>query len=200
MSAESIPTAGTEIQPGDDVLVRKMKASLAAKAAQQYRVVTIWHNVEVRDGRPMGFGGYETGHAMSPVFVYVAEQAEHIPEGAFRMFNAPEEYLTGEELAITRQYRANRLRSLSVGDIVQAGPEFWVCEPDGWAKLGTNVPLNVQPSPYAGKSWSGTARQELPRARHDYARAVYADTLERTGSEAEAARAFDNTRNGAKQC
>lgn len=189
-------TSDEEIRAG--ILATEPKAAAVTQAdtapvtAPSYHVVTIWHNVH-RDhaGVPVGFFGYETGHAMSPVFVYVAKHSG--PADAFRMFNAPEDYLTPEELTITRRYRANRLRSLSVGDIVQAGQQFWVCESVGWTKLGTNVPLNVQPSPYESEQWSGTAGAELPRARRDYARAAYSAALERTGNEETAVRVFRET-------
>ena len=55
---------------------------------------------------------------------------------AFQAFNAPEEFLSGEGLWACQQYRANRLRSLSVGDVVQVGAEeFFRCDPCGWTRL-----------------------------------------------------------------
>jgi hypothetical protein len=153
-----------------------------------YHVVTIWHNVEMHDGRAMGFDGYVTGQAMAPVFTYPAPHSTATPDEAFRLFNAPEEYLRGADLAIVRRYRALRLRSLSIGDIVQAADQFYVCERDGWAKLGTNVELNVQPDPY--EQWSGDADTELTRARRGYARAAFNAVLAKTNDETLAMRAF----------
>lgn len=161
-----------------------------------YHVVTIWHNVQVRDGHPVGFSGYERDHAVTPVFVYVAEHSPDTPERAFRMFNAHEEYLTEGELVITRRYRANRLRSLSVGDIVQAGQHFFSCETSGFQQLKGIVTLNVQANPYEAASWAGSAEAELPRARFGYASAVYNAVLERTGADVQAMRAYEDALKG----
>jgi hypothetical protein len=62
--------------------------------------------------------------------------AQDVANWAFEAFNAPEECLSGEGLWACQQYRANRLRSLSVGDVVQVGAEeFFRCDPFGWTRL-----------------------------------------------------------------
>jgi hypothetical protein len=139
---------------GPDITEMTDSAKLPKLVAQvtkpmPHHVVTIWHNVQMESGHPMGFFGYKSGHAMAPVFVYTTQDAINAAEDAFKMFNAPEDYLSGGELAIAKQYRANQLRSLSVGDIVQVDDTFYVCESFGFGKLGTNVPLNIQPDPWS---------------------------------------------------
>ena len=52
------------------------------------------------------------------------------------MFNAPLEYLSeDEDFFIGTDYRSRRLRSLSVGDIVEVNDTKWICRPVGWQLL-----------------------------------------------------------------
>lgn len=100
-------------------------------------VITIWHNVEVKYGRPVGMlDGYQPGHAMTPVFVYVSESADPDHE-AFELFNAPEDYLVPKLRPIQRRYYANRLRSLSVGDVVQIDDDCRVVARRGFYSFGS---------------------------------------------------------------
>lgn len=102
--------------------------------------VTIWHNVRLMpEGAMSGMlYGYQDGDEVAPVFVFTAGDhnlVDNIPELAFRLFNAPIEYLTPDDAAIANRYRANRLRSLSVGDLVQVDGEFFACDRFGFKKL-----------------------------------------------------------------
>ena len=62
------------------------------------------------------------------------EVNEEICERAFHMFNAPMELLNEEDGMIAVAYRTEKLRSLSVGDIVEVDGERWLCKPFGWQK------------------------------------------------------------------
>jgi len=109
----------------------------------RYHVVTIWLNVQLEDGRLVGFEGYEPGHTMTPVFVYVDNRANWslVLSHAMKLFNADEDILSPEDVPTARRYRANRLRSLSVGDVIQIDHEFFVVERIGFNRLGTNTDL-----------------------------------------------------------
>jgi len=112
--------------------------------------VTIWHNVN-RDenGRPTGFfRGYHPEDAVCPVFTFTRADDKSILDWCFHVFNAPEEYLDKEDRKVAERYRANRLRSLSVGDVVQVGNRFWTCRSIGWDYLGCDVSLNVSEDPW----------------------------------------------------
>src|SRR5215471_15576537 len=99
-----------------------------------FKQVTIYHGVKRHN-----FDGYEAGDPVAPVFTYVATmpagasrgyaddpgQAE--AEHAYHMFNAPAEYLGGQDAVTAAQYRALKLRSLSVGDLVAVGRHVYAC-------------------------------------------------------------------------
>ena len=120
--------------------------------------VTIWLNVQ-RDssGHAPGFLGYRSSHEMEPVFTYAMAVKDDINpnlqeyrltpqealcEMAFQAFNAPEEFLSGRNLSLARRYRANRLRSLSVGDVIQVSigttHQYFAVLPLGYAEI-TNI-------------------------------------------------------------
>jgi hypothetical protein len=88
--------------------------------------VEIWHN-EARDaqGRHPGFDGYRPSHAKSlrRVFTYddvipVSGDPLSVCYRAFSVFNAPPDALNGPDRALMASYRMERLRSLSVGDVL----------------------------------------------------------------------------------
>ena len=67
------------------------------------------------------------------VFAYtdgVSINDEEILGRAFKMFNAPFEYLNEEDQAVFKRYRP--LRSLSVGDVVEINGLRYQCMPIGW--------------------------------------------------------------------
>lgn len=117
------------------------------------RVIIIWHNVNMSEGRPTGFlHGYADNDAVTPVFVFTDTRDTtpvKLAEHCFHMFNAPPEYLTDKtDAAIANRYRANRLRSLSVGDLVQIDGALFACERAGFKTMFHGVKLNVQPDPF----------------------------------------------------
>jgi len=81
-----------------------------------------------------GFGGDPN----KVVYSYVDKEGEAekvICEKAFELFNAPLEFIKGDyDYFIATDYRSKKLRSLSVGDIVQVDNVKWVCLPIGWQK------------------------------------------------------------------
>ena len=82
--------------------------------------VTIFHNVQPEHR----FEGYRPGDAIVRVFETEAPDGQdpHITaEEMFTIGNAPEDYLSGRQLELATAYRARRLRSLSVGDVVAVG-------------------------------------------------------------------------------
>jgi hypothetical protein len=71
-----------------------------------------------------GFLGYQPGHALVPVFqteVPDGRDAEGVAQRMYDAFNADPEFLGPEDRALAADYRARRLRSLSVGDVVDIG-------------------------------------------------------------------------------
>ena len=80
-----------------------------------------------------GFGG----DSNEVKFTYLDKSnstPDSICERAFHMFNAPIEFLNQEDGLIAVAYRTEKLRSLSVGDIVEIDGERWLCRPIGWQK------------------------------------------------------------------
>ena len=82
--------------------------------------------------------GFE-GDRDEVVYSYLERKLEvdkEICERAFHMFNAPLDYLEDDEdFFIGTDYRSKRLRSLSVGDIVEVNDTKWICRPIGWQLL-----------------------------------------------------------------
>jgi hypothetical protein len=123
--------------------------------------VTVYHGVKEHN-----FDGYEDGDPVAPVFTYAAtmpvsfgaaaednrmREADH----AFHMFNAPEEFLGGQDLVTARQYRALRLRSVSVGDLVAIGARVYACQSVGWKPVDrAPAGLNIASSPYMDEVWA----------------------------------------------
>jgi hypothetical protein len=62
---------------------------------------------------------------------------EQAAEWVFHATNAPTELLDSEQEWFVTSYRAavDFARSVSVGDMVQVGEEFFRCEPNGWLKV-----------------------------------------------------------------
>jgi hypothetical protein len=124
--------------------------------------VTIYLNVQYdATGHLSGMlDGYQAGDEVTPVFTYCPwDKSDYTPvmlaEDAFRLFNAPEESITQKyDLKITLRYRANKLRSLSVGDLVMIDGEVFACEKMGFRHLGFHGPgfggvaLNVVSNPF----------------------------------------------------
>jgi len=84
------------------------------------------------------FGAFCDEDIKKRVFHYIDDVHRwdsDILERAFELFNAPLEYLNDDDLKIARRYRNERLRSLSVGDVVEVDNVKYLCEAVGWRKL-----------------------------------------------------------------
>jgi hypothetical protein len=82
-----------------------------------------------------GFDGYQPGHAMVRVFeteVAGGEDPFKVAERMFEAFNIGNEYPDHPDYDLACQYRARRLRSLSVGDVVAVGEAPLVVGRIGW--------------------------------------------------------------------
>lgn len=89
--------------------------------------VSVFHNV-ARDeqGRRINWFGYEPGHPLVRVFeadIGFGDDlgAEGMADEIWIIGNAEPERLTGARAVLARAYRARRLRSLWVGDVVVIG-------------------------------------------------------------------------------
>jgi hypothetical protein len=111
--------------------------------------VTIFHNVSrdagfglnrvfLADPHP-GVGAEVRSHELVRVFTYDIDppvfDVDAALNQAFETFN-----IGTNELAA--QYRARRLRSLSVGDVVQVRSDFYACDSVGWSKVSADD-LNI---------------------------------------------------------
>jgi hypothetical protein len=84
------------------------------------------------------WGGYVPGHPLAEVFTYdtaVSADPLEIAEDASRMFNAPPEILDEVQRTIASAYRSQRIRSLSVGDVLRVGEVWLACERAGFAEI-----------------------------------------------------------------
>ena len=84
------------------------------------------------------FGAFCDEDIKKRVFHYiddVGRRDSDILDRAFKLFNAPEEFLDPEEVEIAKRYRRQGLRSLSVGDIVEVDNIRYMCEGVGWRGL-----------------------------------------------------------------
>lgn len=134
------------------------------KIKMTFQPVTIWHNSYRDTDRihvPM-IDGFDPEHnAMTPVFTYAdtgnsgENAAIQIAADAYMAFNAPEEDLRAGMRQRAERYRALRLRSLSVGDVVQVGRRYLAVERTGWrvltasqARQVTVVPVPADEDPF----------------------------------------------------
>lgn len=102
--------------------------------------VRVFHNVtEDERGRPTlaMLDGYSPGHQVVHVAALELELDTDDPQPAlnktFELLNVgddPDFYSPPDEQAVA--YRARRNRSLSVGDVVEVGGQFYSCQRVGW--------------------------------------------------------------------
>ena len=87
--------------------------------------VVIFHNID-----DSAFFGYRSGQPVTPVFVYEsgARNETIVLNEAFDLFN-----IGGGPTS--QAYRARRLRSLSVGDVVRAGDQFFAVARLGFSEV-----------------------------------------------------------------
>ena len=84
------------------------------------------------------FGAFCDEDIKKRVFHYidhVGRWDSDVLDRAFKLFNAPEDFLNPEEVKIAKRYRRQGLRSLSVGDVVEVDNVKYLCEGVGWRKL-----------------------------------------------------------------
>ncbi|MGL5824992.1 MAG: hypothetical protein ACRCYU_09275 [Nocardioides sp.] len=106
--------------------------------------VTVLHNV-ARDGfgRPRGYDGYQPDHQLANVFDYETDLVAPlaVAEQAFHLFNVGDDPHFGTPHPTAIAYRANQLRSLSVGDVLlledgaHGTPVAYACASVGWTPL-----------------------------------------------------------------
>ncbi len=102
--------------------------------------VVIFHNIATDfAGRNLGMvEGYDVGHPLVPVFRCAASDLTEstdsnlICEAAFHVFNVGDDPAMGQVSTAGVTYRRWKNRSLSVGDVVQIGDEFFSCQRQGW--------------------------------------------------------------------
>lgn len=84
------------------------------------------------------FLGYEHGHPLEKVFSYEAPTTSglfRLADEAFHAFNAPSELVLPVYRPVAEAYRAARLRSLSVGDVLRVGDSWLACAATSWIAL-----------------------------------------------------------------
>ena len=62
----------------------------------------------------------------------------------FKAFNSPDHYLTEEEEKLNKGYKAQKLRSISVGDIIQLDGRRYRCALEGWEEIETVMTFRVK--------------------------------------------------------
>jgi len=58
-----------------------------------------------------------------------------IIEWLFEATNIPSELLNEEQAWIVSVFNKAKAYSISVGDVIQIGSNFYLCKPDGWEKI-----------------------------------------------------------------
>jgi len=70
------------------------------------------------------------------VFSYTSTlSGESAANEAFKIFNAPVEVLSYKERILNNSYRKNKIRSFSVGDVVQVNDSYFYCDSFGWEEI-----------------------------------------------------------------
>jgi hypothetical protein len=135
-----------------------------------YVPVIIWHN-EYTDRDEGGdfthWDGFDPDrNYMTPVFTFAypcdtaSEQAVNSLATLLRvMFDVPDPGMLAWEFdrAMSAQYRANRLRSVSAGDVIQIGSRYFALRNPGGHHEITAGGLTVAPSPWYGDWLTGRA-------------------------------------------
>lgn len=114
--------------------------------------VTILHNAATDEqGRPMGFhDGYLPHHELKRVFAFTLEREGHPADdtyvlgNVYHLFNVGDDPEWGEPSPIAVAYRAKRLRSLSVGDVVILDGRAYQCDHSGWSRLADDQPATPE--------------------------------------------------------
>jgi hypothetical protein len=111
-------------------------------------MITVWHNLD----RDASLGVNRTlradadsiqreyvkhSHALVAVASWEDTRDSHPDfDTYFRLFNVGADETDAAALKLlVSDYRDRRNRSLSVGDVIQWGQEFWACDTDGWTQV-----------------------------------------------------------------
>lgn len=82
------------------------------------------------------FGDERHDAPRTEVFDYTTHHYnENAAHEAYHLFNAPESLIDAKRLPLVAEYRAKRLRSLSVGDVVVVGNTHYYCDSFGWTDI-----------------------------------------------------------------
>jgi hypothetical protein len=116
--------------------------------------VRAFHNVRTDEaGRLVGMlDGYTEGDPV--VLVFTAElpagpSREALAEAVYRLLNVGDDPEFGQPDPRAVEYRKRRNRSLSVGDLVQVGPDYLAVDSFGFRLLG-GIDPNIVNSPRHG--------------------------------------------------
>lgn len=107
---------------------------MATESDQRVRLhAIVFHNLDSR------FMGYETGNRLVPVFQHGFEN-DHVFDilnHIWWLLNVGDDPDLGGPNPLATEYRARRNRSLSVGDVVKLGDEWWVVADFGFETIET---------------------------------------------------------------
>ncbi|WP_137725844.1 hypothetical protein [Prescottella subtropica] len=119
------------------------------------QTATILHNTAVdTEGRSMVFfHGYRDQHPMAVVFRAELPSELSTEKALAVLFD---EFNIGETSQAAVAYRqVHGLRSLSVGDVVGIGGNWWACASRGWDRLEKQPLIALHATP---RTWSTTER------------------------------------------
>lgn len=110
--------------------------------------VTILHNAATDEhGRNVGYlDGYLPDHVLLRVFSFTLDGGghphddQHVLGNLWHLFNVGDDPEWGEPAPLAVSYRRKRLRSLSVGDVVELDGRAYCCANVGWQRLADDQP------------------------------------------------------------
>jgi hypothetical protein len=129
--------------------------------------VSVYHNV-ARDeqGRMINFDGYEPGHPLVLVFEAEIDLGTEDPLSVlvgevWTACNLDPDQLTGRMATLAHAYRARRLRSLSVGDVLMVGDDdrtVMRVDPVGFTPVNIDQVNVVTTGDHGTRPWSTDVR------------------------------------------
>ena len=81
----------------------------------------------------------------------------------FKAFNSPDHYLTEEEEKLNKKYRAQKLRSISVGDIIQIDGRRYECMLEGWEEIETAITFRAKSNDLVKHHGEYISRKDLEK-------------------------------------
>jgi hypothetical protein len=102
--------------------------------------IVVFHNIATDDvGRSEAWLGYRPGHPLVPVYVLERLEVEQSPsavaEMIYHLLNVGDDPQFGIPHPDAVAYRTAKNRSLSVGDVVLVGDEWWACASMGFERI-----------------------------------------------------------------